>query len=316
VSPNPAITLPTTRFVTQRNFPENLFAGDHPVARRSDAHLPLVFLLTFSQLAVGASLAAIVIGRDSHLLLLAAAAGLISLFCGSFHLGQPLKAWRSFLGWRRSWFSREVITLSAFNLLILAGVISRWIPITHHLQEWFRAGTAATGLLTVVCSAMIYVKTGRAFWSATQSFGRFFGTTVLLGVAAALTGVISGGSGQGAVAVSALSLVGVTIIKLAFERRVFLHLVDEEELRQTPLNKTAGLLAGELNGFVRARIAVAILGGILIPVIALVQDSIPPASRLGLTALSFGLCIVGEIIERYLFFTAVVTQRMPGGLAS
>ena len=34
---------------------------------------------------------------------------------GALHLGQPLKAWRSFLGWRKSWFSREVIVFGAFG---------------------------------------------------------------------------------------------------------------------------------------------------------------------------------------------------------
>jgi DMSO reductase anchor subunit len=35
-----------------------------------------------------------------------------------------------------------------------------------------------------------------------------------------------------------------------------------------------------------------------------------------LTIVTVVLCVAGEFIERYLFFTAVVTQKMPGGLAS
>ena len=34
-----------------------------------------------------------------------------------------------------------------------------------------------------------------------------------------------------------------------------------------------------------------------------------------LTVLIFAACLVGELAERYLFFTAVVRDRMPGGSA-
>jgi len=74
------------------------FRGDHSVVRRSDSHLPLVFLLALSQLAVGASVAAVFVQPALPLLLIALAAGLVALGAGSLHVGQPLKAWRSFLG--------------------------------------------------------------------------------------------------------------------------------------------------------------------------------------------------------------------------
>src|SRR5204863_6038780 len=91
-SPNPAITLPTTRFVTQRTFPENVFAGDQLAVRRSDAHMPLAILLVLSQLAIGASFAAVFIKPATLLLVIASVAGLVALAAGTLHLGQPLKA--------------------------------------------------------------------------------------------------------------------------------------------------------------------------------------------------------------------------------
>ena len=36
----------------------------------------------------------------------------------------------------------------------------------------------------------------------------------------------------------------------------------------------------------------------------------------GLAIGAFGLCLLGELLERYLFFTAVVSQKMPGGVTA
>jgi formate dehydrogenase iron-sulfur subunit len=313
-SPNPAITLPTTRFVTQRAFPENLFAGDQLAIRRADAHLPLVMLLVLSQLAIGASIAALFVQPALLLLIIAVGAGVVAMLAGSLHLGQPLKAWRSFLGWRNSWFSREVIALGAFVFLILLATAAAWF--VHSCERYLVLLAAMAGALTATCSAMIYVKTRREFWNATQAFGKFFGTVLLLGSAAALaTSTLYGRSKTSALAAAA-ALTIVTLIKLAFEHRILKHLVDAETPVQTPLNKTARLLAGELNGFLRLRIALGMIGGLVLPVMVfgdiMTNSTVSPV--LSLTALA--LCLAGEFFERYLFFTAVVSQKMPGGLAS
>jgi Fe-S-cluster-containing dehydrogenase component/DMSO reductase anchor subunit len=315
-SPNPAITLPATRFVTQRTFPENLFAGDHSVVRPSESHLPLVMLLTLSQFAIGASVAAVFVKPGLPLLLIALGAGLAALVAGSLHLGQPLKAWRSFLGWRKSWFSREVIALSTFVLFVSLAILSRWSPPMKLFEQFLEPFAAFAGLLTVACSAMIYVDTRREFWSTGQCFGKFFGTTLLLGAAATLLMLTCAGASQAALAASVVSLVGATTLKLTFEHRIFTQLVDEEATAPTPLNKTARLLAGELNGFVRLRIAFSVLGGLLLPLITLLQVTTNSVAVPAVVAAALGLCVAGEVIERYLFFTAVVTQKMPGGLTS
>ena len=55
------------------------------------------------------------------------------------------------------------------------------------------------------------------------------------------------------------------------------------------------------------------LGGVVLPLILLAQGQ-SAASLLAMV--SAVLCVVAEFLERYLFFTAVVTQKMPGGVAS
>lgn len=313
-SPNPAITLPTTRFVTQRTFPENLFAGDQLAVRRSDAHFPLVILLVLSQLAIGASIAAIFVQPAMLLLVVALVTGSVAMAAGSLHLGQPLKAWRSFLGWRNSWFSREVIALGAFVFLILFATGAAWF--IHPLEKYLTVLAAIAGAVTVTCSAMIYVKTRREFWSPPQAFGKFIGTVLLLGAAAAFTTSAFHGSSKAYITTAAAFVAFVTLIKLAFEQRILKYLVDAETPMQTPLNKTARLLAGELNRFLRLRIAIGVIGGLVLPMIAVGGIATGSAMNAFVAASALALCLVGEFLERYLFFTAVVTQKMPGGLAS
>lgn len=300
VSPNPAITLPTTRFCSAKPLPEILFAGDDAAARPSESHLPLVFLLTFSQLAVGASVAAAFVKSPAGLLLVAAVAGALALGVGTLHLGQPLKAWRAFLGWRKSWFSREVIVFGAYVPLAGLAAATNWINVLAPFSKLLIPAAAFTGLLGVFCSVMIYVDTRRDFWSAQQSLAKFFGTVLLLGAAIAL--VFSGAP------IFALLLISAAVGKLAFEQRIFRRLRDEETPGLEPLSKTARLLVGELGVFARTRIACGLIGGVVLPALYLLA----PGATLAVAA--FALCVVGELLERYLFFTAVVTRKMPGAI--
>jgi Fe-S-cluster-containing dehydrogenase component/DMSO reductase anchor subunit len=305
-SPDPRITLPTTRYVSTRGLPAHLLAGDDACVKPSASHLPLVFFLVLSQLAVGASASAVFADRPLPLLLLALIMVTIGLGIGLLHLGQPLKAWRSFLGWRQSWFSREIIVFSAFGPLMAAATallsFGSILPDRSIALAITLAPAAVTGLLGVFCSAMIYADTKREFWSAPRSLGKFLGTTLVLGSATAL--FFSHSTAAAAVLVVAMAA------KLAFEHRIFRHLQDEETSGRPPLSKTARLLAGELGPVARARIVCGLLGGVAAP-LAVLLTSAPPAASAALA-----LCFAGELLERYLFFTAVVTRRMPGNPAA
>jgi formate dehydrogenase iron-sulfur subunit len=301
VSPNPAITLPTTRFISSRPLPENLFAGDDTAVRPSESHLPLVFLLVFSQLAVGASIMAVFV-KSPVLLLAAVIAGAFGLGVGTLHLGQPLKAWRAFLGWRKSWFSREVIVFGGYVPMAAAAAATAWIQPLAPFASLVLPAAAFTGLLGVLCSVMIYVDTRREFWSGPQSGAKFFGTVLLLGAASAWVFAHTA---------ALIPLVMVAAIgKLAFEHRIYRRLLDDDTLGQEPLSKTAHLLVGELGLFARSRVVCGLVGGVLLPALCLLTPGV------SLAVSAFALCVIGELLERYLFFTAVVTRKMPGAIAS
>jgi Fe-S-cluster-containing dehydrogenase component len=164
-APDPSYTQPTTRYVTQRAFPERIVAGDATTLVPQPRHAPLAVMLTLLPVAVGFALA----GKP----LLSWAAGTLGLGASVFHLGQPRRAWRIFLGWRKSWLSREALLFGVwFGVASAALAMPRLAPVSM-----------ALGVLGLICSAMIYVDTRRQFWRAAQTFPRFFGTAALVALA-------------------------------------------------------------------------------------------------------------------------------------
>jgi DMSO reductase anchor subunit len=300
-------TVPTTRYKSAQLLPAKLLAGDHARVSPAAPHISLVFMLVFTQLAAGAAIAATLLQSRKWLAVVAAGIGALGLGCGALHLGQPLKAWRAFLGWRTSWFSREVIAFAVFVPLAVLSALSFQATASSGGHDMLTALTATAGLFVIFCSAMIYADTRREFWRASQSFGKFLGTTVLLGLAVAL---VTNGANSPLLA----GLIGlVTVAKLAFEHQIFLHLVDEETPAPLPLNKTARLLAGELGFFARLRIVLGILGGVILPLTFMLRLSPGGSTKIILSLAVFVLCLAGELLERYLFFAAVAPAKMPGG---
>ena len=300
-SPNPAITLPTTRYISKRALPTDLESADAREVRRAKAHPPLTLMLVLSQLGVGlavmdAATGGATGGAARMLAVVALAVTALGVVVGTLHLGQPLKAWRSFLGWRKSWLSRELIAFGAFLAVLGAHVVVR-----HPLSA---LSAALAGLIAVACSAMVYVDTQRPFWNAAMTFGKFLGTTVLLGGAGALA--LAATPSLSRSLVIAVVMLGV-VFKLAVENRIFRFVVDEQDPHLTALNKTALLLKGPFGLLHRGRVACALIGGVALPALMLVTDA-----GAALPALALALCVSGELIERHLFFVVEVAPKMPG----
>jgi len=275
-------------------------------------------MLVFSQLAVGSSIAALLgpnAGARILLMGIAAAFGALAPAIASLHLGKPLKAWRAFLGWRTSWFSREVIVFGGFVPLAAVALLSTWTDWSL-LPVLFRIAAAVVGLCGVACSAMIYVDTHREFWRVSQCFGKFFGTTGLLGAASTLLVSSIVPVPTLVIVTAAVLMVAGTAFKAGIEFRIFRHLVSEDKVTFTPLNKTARLLESNLRSIASVRDQCAVIAGMICP--ALIIPSFVSGSlhwqMFAITAFVFSLA--GELLERYLFFTAVATVRMPGRLVA
>jgi DMSO reductase anchor subunit len=177
---------------------------------------------------------------------------------------------------------------------------------------------AASGLAGVFCSMMIYRDTRRSFWRTTLTAPKFFGTALSLGSAT----IISTMTAQSLVvpAIAAHSafhrvihllcgFLAVTMMaKLLWELAVFLHL---NEPGWTSMKRTALLMSRALRRATIARFIFGALGGVVLPVLVLF-GSLGPVGIIGI----FVFSLLGELLERYLFFTAVIPLKMPGGIAS
>ncbi|HVW20795.1 MAG TPA: DmsC/YnfH family molybdoenzyme membrane anchor subunit [Opitutaceae bacterium] len=278
-APDPARTKPATRYLSRRALPSRLLAPDAAAPRPEDPHWPLVLLLTLFPAAVGAQAAELLGPAPSPLLeRLALAAGAAAAAASVAHLGRPLRAWRVFLGLRRSWLSREILALGLWLALAAGAAFGG--------PAWLRPAAAFAGAAALACSAMVYAATGRDFWRLRETAPRFFGSAAVLGAAAAFA--LRGGRG---LALTAAALLGA---KLAFEMRALRGGADPG----APARRTARLLAGPLRPALALRLALGLVGAAL--------PAFGPRWAAPLALL------LGEGAERYLYFRAVSPPRMPG----
>lgn len=339
-APEPSYTLPTTVYKTKRPLPNNLLPADYYSARPQQPHWPLVMMLVLTQMSVGAFLIEQVLrvvvgdelasaGRSLHL----AAAfllGMLGLAASVFHLGRPRLAYRAVVGWRSSWLSREVLAFGAFAASASAYAAAAWLegvgqgaPLAGH--RTLGALVSLCGLAGIGCSVMIYASTRRAFWNPAYTGLKFLLTAIVLGIPVALILQLAGAgwSSAGSVAHSlrevgrplCLALIAATGLKLLAEAAVFGWL---RSRTLTPLRRTAHLMTGALARPTAARFGLGALGGLVLPALlwALGSPAVngaPPAALAVVTALLvLVLNLAGELLERYLFFAAVVAPKMPG----
>lgn len=287
-------TLPSTRYRSRKPLAANMAPGNAHDLTPEHSHFPLVVMLTLTQWAAGALCADFVMRTTrmsgQAMVMCAVGLALAGLGASAFHLGRPFGAWRAFLGLRRSWLSREIVVFGLWSNLALALAGSLFVTaLPPSAPIVLAGGVAATGLLGVFCSVMVYADTRRVGWGLGRTSGRFFGTTLLLGLS--MVAAFAGGVALcGAVAV-------VALLKLAWEA-TFLRLGDEPALRRSAL-----VMRGPLRNVTMARF---VAGGMGV-VCALAAIFFPPLAWLAL-----GCVALGEFSERYLFFTAVTAPRMPG----
>ena len=314
-APDPATTVPTTRFISARPLPQGLIAGDSNEPRLQPTHLPLVWMLVLTQLGAGSFLFLPPTPAAARvpLALFAWSATLLGLGGSVLHLGRPLKAWRAFLGVRSSWLSREIVAFGLFSKLALATTALLCLKIAPGLVPILMAATAVAGLAGVLCSGMTYHATRRDCWMGELSVGRFYLTTLALGAAVAWWATAWTGTGHAA---CALVLALATVIKLSRELAWLRLCPDDADLEDELPNgwraRGAFLMRYRLGWILRWRIACAWVGGVSLPLLSLIPGTAPKALAI------FGLlvCIAGELAERLLFFRAVVTPKMPGGVYS
>jgi Fe-S-cluster-containing dehydrogenase component/DMSO reductase anchor subunit len=341
-APEPCFTLPTTNYKTRKPLARNLLPADYYTVRAEHAHWPLIVMLVLTQLSVGAFLVdwllqttragdAAAAAMPVHCLG-ALAVGILALAASVLHLGRPLFAFRAILGLKTSWLSREIVAFGLFSAAAAAYAGAVWLLGANPsgANTWLRACGATVvgfGLAGVFCSAMVYGATSRAFWNRYDTSIKFLLTTATLGLATVLlASMIAAGWSQSLSAGQVMvayghrlcqALVVAASLKLAFEALIFRHL---RQKQNSPLKRTALVLSGELSPAAKSRFICGFAGGIALPALMILSVRSEGAANgafLGATAVAlFAIAVAGEILERYLFFTAVAPPRMPGGVSA
>ena len=343
----PSYTLPTTTFKTRRPLPRNLLPADYHAAAPQHAHWPLVLMLVLTQMSVGAFVVEQLLGRVLAVngqetieqtrpvhLVAAFALGMLGMGASLFHLGRPWLAFRAVIGLLTSWLSREIVCFGAFaglaSLYAALPWLSPWlassgINIPSGVNGALGWGVVATGLAGVFCSVMVYDSTRRPLWHWSRTGMRFLLTGALLGIPTSLLIAFVAAAFTESLTVQQImhdygrnlcgTLALVAVGKLLFEASIFTHLLSR---RLTPLKRTAMLTTGELSRWTGQRFLCGAIGGIALPgclFLAPLLDQQQPLSTQFIAVavvLSLGISFVGEVFERYLFFSAVIAPKMPG----
>mgnify|MGYP000874196323 FL=1 len=295
-APEPDYTRPTTRYVSRKGVAADLRAADANALRVQPTHAPLVWMLTLVPLAIGCFGAAALPGGGgesimNYMTLWGVGLAVAGVGVSVGHLGQPGRAWRIFLGWRKSWLSREAMVLGAWLPLAVGAV---WVPELNGVA-------AMVGAAGLACSVMLYADTRRAFWAAGFGAVKILGTAVVGGAALAYA---LGAAGGGALAVLATGM----LAKAACEARVLRSLdAVDEDAPAAGLVASARLLKGPLWRAFSTRLLLGFSGGLLLPMVAL-SNAAPEWIAWAMLA-----CVAaGEWLERSLFFRAVDAPKMPG----
>lgn len=302
-------TRPTTTYISSKPAPAAAKAADSGRIELDHGHTPLSWMLVLTQMSAGTFIGCAIAMWLNALNLQQAAItsavalliGLVGIQLSVLHLGQPLKAWRAFMGWRKSWLSREILAFGALPGGGAAIALTWWLG----NFEWMRlavTGTAVAALAAVFCSVMVYVDTRRPFWSMSMTSGKFFGTMLLLGgCACASVWIWLGVSAvYWAMGINVLLRWTLSLWEISRYREA---LADEA----SPWHKSARVMEKHLSHHIELRGFSLIMTGLLIPV--LIAGGASAAWMIVIsTLLTFG----SQLIERHYFFTAAAGSKMPG----
>lgn len=338
-APLSTITCPTTTYAT--DYPSQLGGAipqDAGIDEVAESHWPLALMLVATQVSVGMLVAersvatllwftgsAISIEATRYNAVAAFVIAIIGLNVAALHLGQPLRAWRVFLGLKTSWLSREAVVLGKYMGALATSIALLWMPefveyvpafISDHIPTWAAPATLVAAILLgsagLFSSAMIYIATKRQLWRPTRTLLRFFGTAVVAGLACSAAAMIIAGSSSLVVASVLLVSIGLAIGKLSWEFSLHLKV---DSRNDDPLDhRSRRLVNDHLSKLKSARLKAGMAGIVLLALALVTVPLVSSSVALGLVLFGALSLLVGESCERLLYFMSVVYDRMPGTL--
>lgn len=275
---------------------------------------PLLLFTLFAQLAIGTYIFIVIIrsfqkkvDREMSInitkrgLLLVGPTMLVALVLSVFHLGVPLNAYLSVSNLASSWLSREILFAGIFFAFWALSFFLDWKNKWNQIVGWL---TSAIGLGAVYSMASIYAATIFPAWTDVNTYLAFFGTTILLGVMAAMLILLmskqAAAEGYSSI-LKAFGLVGLAAIVVQL---IYLPVY----VAGLPINggeagyQSAALLTGTYAVTTVIRWILSIVGLIIIGYAFIKMTSTKPLYSLYFTAV--GLVLAGEFLGRLIFYTS------------
>lgn len=289
--PSAEDTISTTRVTLPRGLPLDARKADYHRVRPEKPHFSLVIMTVLTQLSVGGFVTAWLLSAlsESRTPDVAGTAalivGLLSFGVSPLHLGRPAFAFRAVRNWRRSWLSREIVSLSGFGAFATAYAVLLWLG-TPGVNAVGAAATAL-GLCGITATSFLYLVPGRPAWRTPYTVMEFVLTGALLGpLFIAALGV--------AHAVLPIVAAASAIGQLLNQVWKFVALTRSDEFEK---QASARLLSREFARHFLLRLLLLVAGGVALPL-------------LGWMTAGFTLALAGELLGRYLFFVSVVPKNM------
>ncbi|MDE2214790.1 MAG: dimethyl sulfoxide reductase anchor subunit [Candidatus Omnitrophica bacterium] len=328
-APHSSYTLPTTRYVTTKNLVPEMSSIDAGVFQPEHSHMPLVVMLVLTQLSVGTFLAGGVVHQfvqEALSSMLSAVyawtvlgVGALALNSSLFHLGRPKYAFRAVLGLKTSWLSREILSFGTFAFLAFIFAVQTKYPFLPPAEGNALAYiVSACGLFAVFTSVMVYRDTRRELWDTPLTTFKFFMTALLLGTATVMAVSLSACAWESPSLTFMIQSVGgplaaamvlLSMVKMLVEASLFSQL---RRPGMTSLKKSAVLMTVHLKVWTIQRFVYGAIGGILMPALFLtVSDHLTVPGILAWVWMMLVALTAAEMMERYLFFRAVIPLKMP-----
>lgn len=335
-APDPQKTYPTTNYKTKSPFPRNLLPQDYYSIKKSHSHLPLVFMLVLTQLSIGVFTMKWIstfflqnaLSEKCSFLFTALTffLGQLAMAMSLFHLGRPLYAFRAVVGLKTSWLSREIVAMAIFSFLTfsyaLCFCLNQWtnFTVSKSIFNCLETLTVICGLGALGTSVMVYRATKRDCWNTNLTAWKFYLSAFVTGSSFFLLVLDFFSFYNKEIFFNIarirefllLAILCGILLKLSIESSILSHLKNRH---LNPLKRSALLLTGELKNVFKTRLCCGLVGGIGIPLILFLMEDSIRIFMLFLASLSFILILVGELLERYLFFTSEGSDKMPGGFS-
>ncbi len=318
--PDARITNSTTRYTLPKNLPDNMKEMDEHILKPAHSEIPLVFMTVLTQISLGGFFALFLgdvmslFGLESTNVMMALCVMLpaaIGLPLSALHLGRPFLAMTAMKNIKTSWLSREALALGVFTALMSVVVALYFFEASQALRLFVEFVTLGVGVYGIYAQAMIYRIKARPSWNRFTTNLKFFGVAY---IGVFLLAFLSGISEvhEAVVPLTTVGMLGaLTQLFFSYED---MRTLDSIEENQYQLQRTKRLYDENFQKIKLARFVLLVLGGVLLPLLALVLAS---ASSFGAASVVLFLALLvsfsAEISDRFLFYSTVVPLGMAGG---